>query len=134
MTKPVRIQRKRAKGYDMHAASRAANGLDCVSVTRPGRWGNPFDIRVFGRNLSLKVFRNSLYGIWDPTLMKGSSDELCDIAYAAHCAFMKRFPGEHPLEAARSHLLGRNLACYCELQDACHADIYLESLYGDSDG
>jgi hypothetical protein len=39
--KPVRIQRKRTAGYNMQAVSRAVNGLDCISVTRPGRWGNP---------------------------------------------------------------------------------------------
>jgi hypothetical protein len=42
--KPVRIQRKRIAGYSMQAASRAVNGMVCISVTRPGRWGNPFDL------------------------------------------------------------------------------------------
>lgn len=39
---PIRIQRKRAKGFNLQAASIAANGLACVSVTRPSKWGNPF--------------------------------------------------------------------------------------------
>ena len=41
MTKPVRIQRRRVKGYDMQAESRAINGLECVYVGRPTKWGNP---------------------------------------------------------------------------------------------
>src|ERR1700722_14140925 len=120
---PVRIHRKRTAGYDMHAASRAANGLDCISVTRPGRWGNPYDIKLFGRALSLVLFRNSLNGIWSPDPIKSVSDELCDAAYAAHLAFMRRFTGDHPLTAARAELRGHNLACYCDLSDACHVDI-----------
>jgi hypothetical protein len=47
---PVRIQRRRTKGYDMQAASRAINGLPCISVTRPGRWGNPYDVRVYSQH------------------------------------------------------------------------------------
>ena len=60
---PVRIQRKRTAGYDMQAASLAINGLPCISVSRPSRWGNPYDIRNFGLELSLAVFRNTIQGI-----------------------------------------------------------------------
>ena len=37
MAKPVRIQRQRAKGWKMPP--------NTVSVTRPGKFGNPFDFR-----------------------------------------------------------------------------------------
>jgi hypothetical protein len=131
--KPVRIQRKRTAGYDMQAASRAVNGLDCISVTRPGRWGNPYDVKVFGRELSLELFRNSVEGVWNPALMDKQSDELCEAGYAAHLAFMKRFIGNHPLSAARSELRGHNLACYCDLSVACHSEILLEIANGGSD-
>lgn len=40
--RPVRLQRKRAKGFDLQAVSRAANGLPGRAVTRPGDFGNPF--------------------------------------------------------------------------------------------
>jgi hypothetical protein len=128
--KPARIQRKRTAGYDMQAASRAVNGLPCVSVTRPGRWGNPYDVRVFGRELSMKLFRNTIHGVWSPDPVKHVSDELCDLAYAAHHRFLKRLGG-HPLEIIEGELGGRNLACYCQLPtpgepDLCHADILLE--------
>lgn len=36
MTKPIRIQRKRTKGFKFPP--------NTVSVTRPGRWGNQFKI------------------------------------------------------------------------------------------
>ncbi len=124
--KPVRIQRKRTAGYDMQAVSRATNGLDCISVTRPGRWGNPYDVRAFGRELSMTLFRNSVNGVWSPDPVKDESDALCDAAYSLHLAFMKHFVGDHPLTAARSELRGHNLSCYCSLSEACHADILLE--------
>ena len=41
---PVRIQRKRTKGFDLQAASRAVNGLDCVYVGRPSAFGNPYTL------------------------------------------------------------------------------------------
>lgn len=122
---PVRIQRKRTAGYDMQAVSRVTNGLPCTNVTRPGRWGNPFDVRVFGRELSMKLFRETMEGCWNPSLVKDVSDELGEAAYAAHCAFMKRIR-EHPAAAARSELRGSNLACYCGIDEACHGDILLE--------
>jgi hypothetical protein len=122
---PVRIQRRRTAGYSMQAASRAINGLDCISVTRPGRWGNPYDVRVFGRELAMKLFRETMSGCWNPSLVKDVSDELCDAAYQAHTAFMKR-NREHPAEAARSELRGLNLACFCPEPLACHSDILLE--------
>ena len=122
---PVRIQRRRTKGYDMQAASRAINGLDCISVARPGRWGNPYDVRIFGRDLAMKLFRNTMDGCWSPSIVENSSDEICDAAYAAHRVFIGRIR-EHPASAARSELRGKNLGCYCRPEDACHADILLE--------
>ncbi len=39
--KPVRIQRKRVKGYRMQEVSLALNGLPAVYVGRPTVFGNP---------------------------------------------------------------------------------------------
>ncbi len=114
--KPVRIQRKRTAGYNMQAVSRATNGLACISVTRPGRSGNPYDVKFFGRKLSMELFRNSVEGVWNPAVMDEHSDELCEAGYAAHHILMKRFVGDHPLTAARAELRGFNMACYCRPQ------------------
>ena len=43
--KPVRIQRKRTRGYNMQAAS--PNGLPVVYVGRPTRWGNPHTLKDY---------------------------------------------------------------------------------------
>ena len=81
----------------MQAESRSINGLPCMSVTRPGRWGNPYNVRIFGRELSLELFRNTIRGVWNPSVMNGKTVELYDLAYKAHNRFLKR-RGSHPLE------------------------------------
>ena len=48
MNKPQRIQRKRAKGFNLQQESMALNGLPAVSVTRPGKWGNPYTVSTDG--------------------------------------------------------------------------------------
>ena len=42
MTRPVRLQLRRSRGFDLQAASRALNGLPAVVVSRPSPFGNPF--------------------------------------------------------------------------------------------
>ncbi|HEX3747620.1 MAG TPA: DUF4326 domain-containing protein [Bryobacteraceae bacterium] len=125
MITPVRIQRKRTRGFNLQAESHAVNGLPCVSVTRPSRWGNPFDFRRFGRELSLALFRNTLRGFWSPGLVVDVSDEICDLCYTAHHRFLKGL-GAHPLEIIGTELGGRNLGCFCPMDVSCHADIELE--------
>lgn len=44
MTKPVRLQLSRRKGFNLQAWSREVNGLAAVNVARPSRWGNPYRI------------------------------------------------------------------------------------------
>lgn len=48
MTAPIRLQLSRRKGFNLQAASRAANGLDAVNVARPSKWGNPPARRTWG--------------------------------------------------------------------------------------
>lgn len=74
----------------------------------------------------MALFRESVGGAWNPSLLAAHSDTLCHAAYEAHLAFMRRFRGDHPLTAARTELRGHNLACYCRPEDACHSSILLE--------
>lgn len=39
MTKPVRLQLSRKKGFNLQRHSLAANGLPAINVARPNRWG-----------------------------------------------------------------------------------------------
>jgi hypothetical protein len=64
--KPARIQRPVPNATTCRAASRVINGLLCISATLPGRWGNPYDIRRFGRELAMELFRNGVQGRLEP--------------------------------------------------------------------
>lgn len=92
MTKPVRLQLSRRKGFNLQDASHAANGLPAVNVARPTKWGNPYKA---GGPLTV-----------------------------IECVEAFR---QHPYEADMLDALrGRNLACWCGLDEPCHADVWLE--------
>lgn len=115
---PVRIQRSRARGWRMPAGT--------VSVTRPGKWGNPYPVDPIGIELSMRLFASTAEGVWDPSNIGPEvADDVRTRLYDAHCAWRKRL-GYHPIEAARHELRGKNLACWCALSSRCHAEILLE--------
>lgn len=123
MTTPVRIQRKRTKGFDLQAASRAVNGLECVYVGRPTKWGNPFSPAGW-----FQIGRKTVWGImcWSQSHpeITGSTDgftfvESNEHAVAMFREYVSRFPPN------TSPLRGKNLACWCA-GSPCHADVLLE--------
>jgi hypothetical protein len=103
MERPARIQRKRTKGWKMPP--------NTVSVTRPGRWGNPFRV---GDD------------------MPGLPGAKMDAIDAVQC--FRFFMPEFTVRAAREELAGKNLACWCALDQPCHADVLLELANADSSG
>lgn len=120
---PRRIQMSRQHPW-------RAEHPDAVIVARPTRWGNPFDARTYGLELSLRLFRNSALGIWDPSLLDQSeSNAYWDATYEAHTDWMRRV-GFHPTESIRYDLHGRDLACWCKPTDPCHADVLLSIANG----
>lgn len=106
---PIRIQLSRKRGY--RKPPRA------VVVSRPSKWGNPFDWREalaeYGcTEREAKATVVSLYRDWLGDLVVRETD------------------GE---DAARSAVLndlaslrGRNVACWCGPDDPCHGDVLLE--------
>lgn len=68
-------------------------------VARPTRWGNPF---VIGRD--------------------GSREE----TVARYRAALERGELAVSVAAVRAELAGRDLACWCALDVACHADVLLD--------
>lgn len=99
---PERIQRKRTKGWKMPA--------NTVSVTRPGPYGNPYRVGVHG-----------------------TAQECVDqyrLAWEATFRSSQMHP-RHPLmpfgkPVYLGPLRGKNLACFCPLDQPCHADVLLE--------
>ena len=110
---PVRLQLSRRKGFNLQALSLATNGLPAVKVARPGMWGNPF-----------VVHPNHPPGKeWFG--MAGKIISVPSIEDAVSCfEEMMKCPGETS-DALRDHLpelRGKNLACFCRLDQRCHAD------------
>ncbi|WP_419900722.1 DUF4326 domain-containing protein [Roseomonas sp. USHLN139] len=70
-----------------------------VKVCRPGPWGNPFKIGVDAVHSA--AFAKELYADW---IMRPTQDTL-----------RQRLPT----------LRGKNLACWCRLDQPCHADVLL---------
>ena len=95
---PKRIQRKRAKGWKMPA--------NAIYVGRPTHWGNPFRVNDLCR----------VSGHDDPITIN------CKLAVALYERNMR--PEERLL--AVLELRGKDLACWCPLDQPCHADVLLE--------
>lgn len=95
--KLVRIQRRRTKGWRLPE--------NTVCVDRSTKWGNPFKVNnkpdsmgiVMSPEFCIKMYEQFL--IWDAPY-----DE----------------------EDIKKELKGKNLACFCPLDQPCHADVLLE--------
>ena len=114
MTRPVRLQLRRAKGFDLQVASIAANGLPAISVARPGPHGNPF---LVGRDGDAEhcvyLHRYALRGLYALT---------CGVPVAVQRATRSSF------FASWRYQRGHNLACWCRPGAPCHADTLLEAI------
>ena len=136
MTRPVRIQLSRRKGFRLQEHSRALNGLPAVNVARPSRWGNPFKV---GRETELYKFP-AILGVTPKTLEHVlisfwslvSSDNPPEILLKKGGREVKvSYPSKDEI---RRHLRGKNLACWCPLDAPCHADILLRIANEEDDG
>lgn len=120
--KPVRIQRKRTPQTDEQRRSvmktakpvrlqrsrkkgaklQSPNGLPIVYVGRGNFWGNPFIIKLCG------------------------SREEAVRRYKALTTVVMPWR----VDKAKKELRGKNLACWCRLDQPCHADVLLELANG----
>lgn len=101
---PERVQRKRAKGWRMPEGA--------VYVGRPSKWGNPF--RLVSANRIHDPYGNE----WDC-----AQGEARGVAVRLFREYMwDHFDGEALVKA----LAGKDLACWCPLDQPCHADVLLE--------
>ena len=97
---PLRIQRQRTKGWRMPAGA--------VYVGRPTKWGNPFPFA--------RLFRKWL--------------ETGECEWQEHCT---RPRSQVALDERQAWMLqhvhelrGKKLACWCPLDQPCHADVLAE--------
>lgn len=115
---PKRIQRKRTRGWRMPAHA--------IYVGRPSRWGNPYTMVVegFGIQRSLDLYRETAQGHWNPSLIADMGNSLGAEVYRAHCDWLQRV--RILRDGIRGELAGKDLACWCPLDQPCHADVLLE--------
>ena len=105
---PERIQRSRAKGWRMPAGA--------VYVGRPTKWGNPFKVGAYNallqhqmdRREAVDAFRRRLVGV--ENWWAGNPRRLTLTTVAE----------------VRGELRGKDLVCWCPLDEPCHADVLLE--------
>ncbi|HEY8320149.1 MAG TPA: DUF4326 domain-containing protein, partial [Amnibacterium sp.] len=100
-----------------------------IVVARPTRWGNPFSVSRFGRPLAIRLFEDTVRGAWDQGLLASLDDEASADVEAAREAWLRRLGGD-PIELARTRLAGHDLACWCRLDQLCHADVLLRLANG----
>jgi hypothetical protein len=125
-TQPRRIQRRRTKGW------RAPDGA--VYVGRGSKWGNPctqvrmpaLDGSEWEREGRLGKTSGQRHAFVHPDktitwhLVQDATREQ---AVAMFCDWLVLVP--RLAEAARAELPGRDLMCWCPLDEPCHADVLL---------
>lgn len=115
-TDPVRLQLSRRAGFDLQELSRSTNGLPAVNVARPSKWGNPFRI---GKPVDVRQVKRWGWAFKNPEFV-------CEDAATA----VRRFRGCIAFDdAIMPHVIGelrgKNLACWCERDVPCHADVLM---------
>jgi hypothetical protein len=119
---PQRIQRKRQRGWRMPEGA--------IYVGRPSRWGNPFSV---GDNMMYPhpgtlggtrprvelIYAPGEYSWFD---VRPIADAAEAVAHFAEWVRYESLGTEFACRTWLSDLRGRDLACWCPLDRACHAD------------
>lgn len=108
---PRRIQQRRTKGW------RKPGGV--IGVGRGTRWGNPWRMDIGlppedAREWAVSQFRRYL--------------RIREIAPGGWADLIE-YPSRSEI---RRHLAGKDLMCWCPLDQPCHADVLLELANGDT--
>ena len=119
---PERIQLKRTKGW--------RKPENTVVVTRITKWGNPYKEGTRLGNLSIGVI---VAADWiekakaDPDYLLTREDVV-----TLYQIYVKGYIENNPDYFDIEKLRGKNLACFCKLDEPCHADVLLELANGDN--
>jgi len=117
---PERIQRRRVAGWRMP--------IGAVYVGRPTKWGNEWrviDPKATGRHTAWVVHREV-----EPlgASLGTFSDKLTALRVAVMGYWVAKPDGF--ADVVRDQLAGKDLACWCPLDQPCHADVLLEIANG----
>ena len=126
LTKPVRLQLSRKKGFNLQALSHATNGLDAIHCARPSKWGNPFHVINEEGWPWITDSRDSLIPVLNPEAARLLN--VVDIHWLlvpnALCALFRQQCLDSLPDIGK--LRGKNLACWCPLHKPCHVDVLLK--------
>lgn len=109
--KPKRIQRKLAKDWRMPE--------NAVYVGRPTKWGNPY--KVEGSSVI------ETFSTFEVRTLCQSKEEAFQTSVEA---FRQIELSNEMLAELKAELEGKDLACWCPLDQPCHADVLLELANG----
>lgn len=123
---PKRIQLSRARGWKL-----TDHTTNYVIIDRRGPWGNPWGIQKSGKRWSVR-----LGDTWPIVGAFDTKDEAQECAvgqfrrWLADDAFAETLPGMGRFWILESldELAGKDLACWCPTELACHATAYFEVL------
>ena len=108
---PKRIQLSRAKGWRLPTRT--------VKVDRTTRFGNPYRI---GEAVDMKQVRR-----WGWSFSPQGQQCVCNSAAEAVEKFRHALFWDSAIhDFVRNELAGKDLACWCPLDQPCHADVLLE--------
>lgn len=109
---PQRIRLSRRRGW------RKPEGA--VVVARPSRWGNPFRLAEYKQDHPRDA------GFTERDWRRLAVDDFRRMIEGRRPA-----PGRYPgADEIRDLLAGHDLACWCPLDEPCHADVLLEVANG----
>jgi len=122
MSEPRRIQMARQHPW-------RAENPDAVIVARPSKWGNPYDWRDIEPGVATRDPDTGEVSVY-VTMGPETARELVVLM------FTQRLAGTYGGQDAtwtypsigeiRAALAGKDLACWCPLDQPCHADVLLE--------
>lgn len=127
---PTRVQRKRQRGW---TAPLDAQGRKPIYVGRPTIYGNP-----------IRVDREPGSGLWIVHLPEADGvkprqfgdyqfkRQALQVAVDAFRAALRTPGGAEQAELFAAKLHGRDLMCWCPLDEPCHADVLLAVARGEA--
>lgn len=119
MVSPVRIQRRRARGW--RTADHVTSPLGAVYVGRPTRFGNPYRLHRQNNGWAVQFSDNGgSVGTFHNTY------EARRYATDAFRVWINLPEQADTRLLFRALLHGRDLTCWCPENEPCHADVLLE--------
>ena len=118
---PQRIQRLRTKGWRMPEGA--------IYVGRPSKWGNPFKGEVGAATMTRQMLADQ-FEHWITRPVRWWHDGIAR-SYSGCPHFLGVPYQDRPtVYEIAGDLAGRDLACWCPLDQPCHADVLLEIANG----